>query len=578
MEAHGEMQENERQSGTVRKTEDTDVHTGNARSDANRLTTDRHNARKLASHTRDNDGDFNGRSTANIETDINTTVISNTDIVNTRNGTDLLSEPLVDHRVTANISDLTMTSAAYKKVANKVRPVPTTLPEEFRIVRRAHPNPLENMPVLPTHPPEFSPGRRFTRERYEALDIDPTGFLWPEERKLAYEFIKLHEECFAWNEQEKGTFSNEYFDPILIPTVEHIPWVHRNIPIAPGHYKEVIEIIKGKIDSGIYEPSNSSYRSRWFCVKKKDGKSLRLVHDLQPLNAVSIKDAAVPPFVDHVAESFAGRACCSVFDLYVAFDQRKLDPRSRDMTTFQTPLGTFRLTSIPMGYTNSFQIMHNDVTFILQEEIPEITIPFADDIGVKGPRTRYELANGSYETIPENPGIRRFVWEHLIACSRVVQRIGAVGGTISGKKIALCAPHGVIVGQKCTYEGRVPEDGKVDKIRNWPEPRNLTELRGFLGTCGVVRMFIRDYSRIARPLVHLTRKGVEFDIGETEREAIQLLKDAVVNSPALRPIDYENEETVILAVDSSVIGFGYVLYQEGTIEGKRVRFISRFGS
>ena len=86
-------------------------------------------------------------------------------------------------------------------------------------------------------------------------------------------------------------------------------------------------------------------------------------------------------------------------------------------------------------------------------------------------------------------------------------------------------------------------------------------------------MFIRDYSRIARPLVHLTRKGVEFDIGETEREAIQLLKDAVVNSPALRPIDYENEETVILAVDSSVIGFGYVLYQEGTIEGKRVRFI-----
>ena len=87
------------------------------------------------------------RSTANIETDINTTVISNTDIVNTRNGMDLLSEPLVDHRVTANISDLTMTSAAYKKVANKVRPVPTTLPEEFRIVRRAHPNPLENMPV-----------------------------------------------------------------------------------------------------------------------------------------------------------------------------------------------------------------------------------------------------------------------------------------------------------------------------------------------------------------------------------------------------------------------------------------------
>ena len=80
----------------------------------------------------------------------------------------------------------------------------------------------------------------------------------------------------------------------------------------------------------------------------------------------------------------------------------------------------------------------------------------------------------------------------------MVTRIGAVGGTISGKKITLCAPEGVIVGQKCTYEGRVPEDSKVDKIKNWPEPRNLTELRGFLGTCGVVRTFIKNYSQIAR--------------------------------------------------------------------------------
>ena len=59
---------------------------------------------------------------------------------------------------------------------------------------------------------------------------------------------------------------------------------------------------------------------------------------------------------------------------------------------------------------------------------------------------------------------------------------------------------------------------------------------------------------------------------------MQTLKDAVVNSPALRPIDYESEEAVILAVDSSIIGFGYVLYQEGTVNGRRVRFVSRFGS
>ena len=163
---------------------------------------------------------------------------------------------VVAQDVHKNKEDLPLSSSVYKKVDKKVRPVPTTLPEEFRIVRRPHPNPLKDRPKLPVNPPEFKPGKRFTQERYDSLEIDPTGFLWPEERKLAYEFIRLHEQCFAWDESEKGVFSSEYFDPILIPTIEHIPWAHRNIPIAPGHYKEIINIIKGKIDSGIYEPSN----------------------------------------------------------------------------------------------------------------------------------------------------------------------------------------------------------------------------------------------------------------------------------------------------------------------------------
>ncbi len=93
--------------------------------------------------------------------------------------------------------------------------------------------------------------------------------------------------------------------------------------------------------------------------------------------------------------------------------QRKLADVSRDLTTFQTPLGTLRLTSIPMGYTNSMQIQHGDITYLLRDEIPDFTIPFVDDIPVKGPPTRYELPNGGYEVIPENPGMRRFVWEHL---------------------------------------------------------------------------------------------------------------------------------------------------------------------
>ena len=209
---------------------------------------------------------------------------------------------------------------------------------------------------------------------------------------------------------------------MVIPTVEHVPWVLRNIPILPGIYDKVVEVIKHKIRTGVkFEASNLSYRSRWFCVLKKDGKSLHLVHDLQPLNAVMIRDSALIPMVEQYVESFGGHACYAMFDLFVGFDQWALDIKSRDLTTFQTPLGTFRMTSIPMGYTNSVQIQQGDITFILQEEIPHVMVPFIDNILVKGPPTRYIDENGNFETIPENRGIRCFIWEHLLNVNRVIQ-------------------------------------------------------------------------------------------------------------------------------------------------------------
>ena len=55
-----------------------------------------------------------------------------------------------------------------------------------------------------------------------------------------------------------------------------------------------------------------------------------MVHNLQPLNGVTIWDSAVPPFTDQTAEDFGGRGCYGMLDLYVAFDQQELDVSSRD--------------------------------------------------------------------------------------------------------------------------------------------------------------------------------------------------------------------------------------------------------
>lgn len=456
-----------------------------------------------------------------------------------------------------------------------MRPVSTTVPEEFRIVRRPHPNPLGDMPSLNPNPPPFTPSERLTQERLDAMDLNPTGFLSDMEFRLAVDIIQKQIDVFGWGEMEKGVLSEEFFDPIRIPLIEHIPWALKNIPIPPGLLDQIVGIVKDKIASGTYEPSNSSYRSRWFCVVKKDGKSLRLVHDLQQLNQHAIRDAAVPPSVDALSEMFGGRACITALDLLVAFDQRKLHVDSRDATTFSTPLGTYRLTSLPMGYTNSFQIMHSDVTFALQDEIPEYTCPYADDVPVRGPLSRYELEDGTCETIPENSQIRRFVWEHLTVVNRILQRLRVVGGRFSGKKMTLCQPEGYVVGYKCTVDGRVCDEAKVEKIRNWQPCHNVSDVRAFLGTAGTMRIFIRDFSFIARPLVNLTRKGMPFQWGVEEQDAMDILRDAIINSPALRAIDYASDREVILAVDSSKIGVGMVLLQIGE-DGKR--YPSRFGS
>ncbi|OSD01857.1 hypothetical protein PYCCODRAFT_1343344, partial [Trametes coccinea BRFM310] len=125
------------------------------------------------------------------------------------------------------------------------------------------------------------------------------------------------------------------------------------------------------------------------------------------------------------------------------------------------------------------------VTHILQPEIPEYTRPFIDDVPVRGPATRYERPDGGgYETIPENDGIRRFVWEHLQNVNRIVQRVKYCGGTFSGTKSVLCADEFTVVGHRCTYAGRVPEPSNYAKVLHWGPCHSLSEVRAFLGTAG----------------------------------------------------------------------------------------------
>lgn len=85
----------------------------------------------------------------------------------------------------------------YKKVANKIKPVPATLPEEYRIVRRMPHDPLWDLPTLPTKPSEFVSGHRYTQECYNLNPVNSDLFLIEEETKLVHYMFKAHENGFA---------------------------------------------------------------------------------------------------------------------------------------------------------------------------------------------------------------------------------------------------------------------------------------------------------------------------------------------------------------------------------------------
>ena len=142
-----------------------------------------------------------------------------------------------------------------------------------------------------------------------------------------------------------------------------------------------------------------------------------------------------------------------------------------------------------------------------------------------------------------------------------MHKVHLAGATFSPKKTEVCRPEAVILSHKCSFNGRYPEDKRVDKILTWPAPENITELCQFLGLCGTVCIWIKDYSHLARPLSQLLQKAEDYEWTQEQQEAFEVLKEKVASAPALQTINYDSENPVIISVDTSYIAIRMVLSQ-----------------
>ncbi|KAI9464760.1 hypothetical protein F5148DRAFT_1285857 [Russula earlei] len=208
----------------------------------------------------------------------------------------------------------------------------------MQLKKDVSPDTLLTLLPLPVIPPTFQPGTYLSQEQLDELHLNKHLFLWPEELKLLQHILKLHESGHTWIEDKKGHFQDDYFSPVKIPIVEHVPWAHRNLPFHSSILGNIIQIFKDKFTTGVCEHFNASYSSHFFCIKKKSSM-LHLVHNLQPLNAVTIHNSSIPPFTDQLIKTMAGRACYTMLDLFVRYDCHMLHINSQDLTTIWSPIG-----------------------------------------------------------------------------------------------------------------------------------------------------------------------------------------------------------------------------------------------
>jgi len=151
--------------------------------------------------------------------------------------------------------------------------------------------------------PKFSDierGSRLTLERIEKLKIGKS--IMKEEQEVLMEVLFSREKGITFDCTKKGVIKPEVEPPHVIPTMAHELWQVANFRVPKALEREVIEIIRKKLECGALERCCGPYRNPWFLVPKKD-KGYRLINAAQRLNAVTIKDASLPPSAE---ESLCG--------------------------------------------------------------------------------------------------------------------------------------------------------------------------------------------------------------------------------------------------------------------------------
>lgn len=326
------------------------------------------------------------------------------------------------------------------------------------------------------------------------------------------------------------------------------PPVSRIMRHSQLEQQEIEQQVSFLLEKGLIQPSASPFGAPVLFVRKKDG-TLRMCIDYRGINRITVKNKYPLPRIDDLLDRLQGAKVFSSLDLCSAYHQVRLVDSDVPKTAFRCHLGSFEYKVLPFGLTNApshFQAVINGVLGGFEPDLngKQVSLRtfvcvYLDDILI-------------FSKTPE---------EHLHHLRIVLKRLQQHRFYVKLKKCEFDKPEVKFLGHIVSAEGVKPDPAKVKAVLAWPVPKDITELRSFLGLANYFRKFIRGYSQIAAPLTDMFKKWpADNTYSEEALQAFQAVKQALSSAPVLALPDFDKPFEVIC--DASGVGIGAILLQD----------------
>ena len=306
----------------------------------------------------------------------------------------------------------------------------------------------------------------------------------------------------------------------------------RSVPFA---VKDEIEAELNRLESAgiLVKVDHSPWAAPIVAVPQKDGK-IRICGDYKvTVNQALEVDQYPLPKPKELFATLAGGQKFSKLDLSQAYQQLILDAESRKYVTINTHRGLYQYTRLPFGVASAPAIFQKTINTILQG-IPNVHC-YIDNILITGPDDETHLRN----------------------LTTVLDKLQQHGVRVKKSKCCFMANSVTYLGHKIDKEGLHTTNEKVDAVINAPEPRNLQQLRSFLGMVNYYRKFLPNLSTTLRPLNALLQKNTSWRWSQECKQAFVKAKSCVVEHSVL--VHYNPDLPLRLAADASAYGIGAVI-------------------